>query len=85
MTETAANVLPVEELSFEKGLAELEKIVRDLESGNAPLEQSIESYERGMALKKHCENKLSEAQTKIEKITISETGAVKTEPFETQE
>ena len=86
MTEaSAAQATSVEQLSFEAGLAELEKIVRDLESGNAPLEDSISAYERGMALKKHCEKKLGEAQAKIEKITISEDGTVKTAPFETQE
>lgn len=73
----------MEALSFEDALGELEKIVGDLESGKAPLEESIDFYERGIALKNHCEKKLKEAQSKIEKITIAPNGAVKTEPFDT--
>jgi exodeoxyribonuclease VII small subunit len=70
------------EMSFEEALGELEKIVSALESGSAPLEDSIKSYERGMALKKQCEQKLAEAQEKIEKITISPDGTPSTVPFE---
>lgn len=69
----------IEHLSFEEALSELEKIVRQLESGGADLKSSIDSYERGMALKKLCEGKLREAQTKIEKITVSADGKVSTE------
>jgi len=72
----------LESLSFEQALGELEGIVRDLETGKAPLEESIGAYERGIALKNHCEKKLKEAQSKIEKITISPDGNVKTEPFD---
>ncbi len=61
-------------LSFEKALAELEEIVRKLESGEAELEQSIALYERGAALKAHCEAKLKSAQEKIEKIVVGEGG-----------
>lgn len=75
----------IADLSFEDALAELEKIVRALESGSSDLKSSIEAYERGMALKKHCEARLKEAQSRIEKITVSETGAVKTEPFKVSE
>jgi exodeoxyribonuclease VII small subunit len=67
-------------LSFEKALAELEAIVSKLESGNAPLEESISLYERGAALKAHCEAKLKSAQEKIEKIVVSGTGQVRSEP-----
>ncbi|MFH1157772.1 MAG: exodeoxyribonuclease VII small subunit [Pseudomonadota bacterium] len=70
-----------ENLSFEDALSELEKIVRQLESGGADLKSSIDSYERGMALKKLCEGKLKEAQAKIEKITVSAEGKATTEPF----
>jgi exodeoxyribonuclease VII small subunit len=72
-------------LSFEDALAELEKIVRQLESGGADLKSSIDSYERGMALKKHCETRLKEAQGKIEKITVSADGKASTEPFKVSE
>lgn len=66
-------------LSFEKALAELEAIVQKLESGSVDLEESIALYERGAALKAHCEAKLKSAQERIEKIVVSEDGAVKTE------
>lgn len=66
-------------LSFEKALQELEAIVQKLESGGVELEQSIELYERGAALKAHCEAKLKSAQEKIEKI-VSEDGSVRSEP-----
>lgn len=66
-------------LSFEKALAELEDIVQKLESGGVALEDSIALYERGAALKAHCEAKLKSAQEKIEKIVVSDTGAVKAE------
>jgi exodeoxyribonuclease VII small subunit len=67
-------------LSFEDALKELEEIVQKLETGGVPLEDSIALYERGAALKAYCEAKLKSAQEKIEKIVVSETGAVKTEP-----
>lgn len=72
----------IEDLSFEAALTELEQIVRQLEEGRGGLEESIAVYERGVALKKHCETKLREARAKIEKITISPDGGVKTASFE---
>jgi exodeoxyribonuclease VII small subunit len=69
------------EMSFEEALAELEKIVRQLESGGADLKTSIESYERGMMLKRACEEKIREAQARIEKIIVGADGKVTTEPF----
>ena len=72
--------IDVAALSFEKALAELEAIVGKLESGNAPLDESIALYERGAALKAHCEAKLKSAQEKIEKIVVSDAGAVRAEP-----
>ncbi|MEO8811930.1 MAG: exodeoxyribonuclease VII small subunit [Caulobacteraceae bacterium] len=67
-------------LSFESALAELERIVSELESGNAELERSIQVYERGAALKAHCEGKLREAQLRVEKIIVGPTGAVSVAP-----
>lgn len=64
-------------LSFEKALAELEEIVRKLETGQAELEESIALYERGAALKSHCEAKLKAAQEKIEKIVVGGDGKPK--------
>ena len=61
-------------LSFEKALALLEEIVAKLESGRVDLEESIKIYERGEALRKHCETKLAEAEARIEKITLGANG-----------
>lgn len=73
---------PVENLSFEDALGELEGIVKTLETGQAKLEDSIGKYERGIALKNHCEKKLREAQAKIEKITVGSDGAPATAPLD---
>ena len=73
------------EMSFESALAELEGIVRNLETGQTALEESIAAYERGVALKSHCEAKLREAQGKIEKISVNKDGGVATEPFADEE
>ncbi|MGE0723406.1 MAG: exodeoxyribonuclease VII small subunit [Alphaproteobacteria bacterium] len=70
----------VAKLSFEEALAELEKIVRQLEGGQGALEQAIESYQRGVLLKRHCERKLAEAQARIEQIAIGPDGAPTAEP-----
>jgi exodeoxyribonuclease VII small subunit len=72
---------PIETLSFEDAMTELEQIVRGLESGQAKLDESISSYERGNALKTHCEKLLKEAQLKIEKITIQQDGTAQTTPI----
>lgn len=64
----------ITELSFEAALSELETIVKQLESGNAPLQESIVIYERGEALKKHCETLLKQAEARIEKITLTKDG-----------
>ncbi len=82
MVSTVEMTKPADSLSFEQALAELESIVRDLETGNAPLEDAIARYERGMALKAHCERKLREAQAKIEKITVHHDGSVSASPFQ---
>ncbi len=70
----------IAQLSFEAALAELERIVAELESGKAELERSIQVYERGAALKAHCEAKLKAAQLRVEKIIVASTGAVGLEP-----
>jgi exodeoxyribonuclease VII small subunit len=56
-------------LGFEEAMKELERIVRDLESGQVKLDDAVKAYERGAALKKHCEMKLADARAKVEKIT----------------
>ena len=62
------------ELSFEAALARLEEIVRLLERGEAPLDQSIELYQEGDRLKRHCEARLKAAQARIEKISLGPDG-----------
>ncbi|WP_336287950.1 exodeoxyribonuclease VII small subunit [Bartonella sp. CB60] len=62
-------------LSFEEALKQLEEIVENLERGDVPLEQSIDIYERGEALKKHCDKLLKAAEAKVEKIQLSEKGS----------
>jgi exodeoxyribonuclease VII small subunit len=62
-------------LSFESALAQLEQIVAKLESGDVALEESIRIYERGAALKAHCERRLREAELKVEKIVQGPDGA----------
>ena len=64
-------------LNFEAALAELEKIVDQLEKGQAPLEDSIRLYARGETLKKHCETLLKNAEARIEKITLGADGKAK--------
>jgi exodeoxyribonuclease VII small subunit len=72
----------IDKLTFEQALVELEKIVGQLESGQAPLEQSIEMYERGAALKAHCEKRLEAARLRVEKIVVGASGATGVEPAE---
>ena len=65
----------IAEMSFETALAELETIVKRLETGNAKLDDAISSYERGALLKQHCEAKLREAQTRVDRIVIGADGS----------
>lgn len=64
----------IKALSFEQALEALERIVDDLERGDVPLDQSIKIYERGEALKAHCEKLLKAAEDKVEKIRLSRDG-----------
>ena len=61
-------------MSFEAALAELEAIVKRLEAGNAKLDEAIVAYERGALLKRHCEAKLREAQSRVDKIVMGSDG-----------
>ena len=73
---------PIDEMSFEAALAELEQVVTRLERGDVPLEDSITLYERGAKLKAHCEARLQAAQMRVEAIRLAEDGTPKgTEPF----
>jgi exodeoxyribonuclease VII small subunit len=78
-----ADITDVKSMSFEQALSELEQIVAKLEGGKAPLAESISIYERGEALKTHCETLLKTAEARIEKITLSRDGkATGTEPLD---
>ena len=67
-------------LSFEDALAELDAIVRKLETGATKLDEAIGAYERGAALKRHCDAKLKEAQAKVDRIVVGADGSVGLEP-----
>jgi len=75
--EQDADTIPADiaEMSFEAALGELETIVRRLEDGSGKLDEAINAYERGAALKKHCEAKLAEAQSRVDKIVLGDGGA----------
>jgi exodeoxyribonuclease VII small subunit len=64
----------VKDMSFEEAMAELEKVVGQLERGDVALDDSIKLYERGAALKAHCEKKLKAAEEKVAQITLGEGG-----------
>ncbi|HEV2560925.1 MAG TPA: exodeoxyribonuclease VII small subunit [Rhizomicrobium sp.] len=72
--------VPVDQLSFEVALKELEDIVGRLEQGEVDLEDSIALYERGQALKAHCEAKLKAAEGRLEKIVGGGKGVEPADP-----
>ncbi|MBV8976039.1 MAG: exodeoxyribonuclease VII small subunit [Alphaproteobacteria bacterium] len=74
--------VPVETLTFEAALKELEQIVARLEQGEVDLEDSIALYERGQELKSHCEKKLKAAEGRLEKIVLGSTGPTGTETMD---
>ena len=82
MAEKDDDLPPLEQLSFEAALSELEDIVSRLEQGEVDLEDSIALYERGTALKQHCEKKLKGAEARLEKIVLGADDAKGTEPME---
>jgi len=65
---------PIDEMTFEEAMAELEQVLGQLERGDVPLDQSITLYERGAALKARCETKLREAEEKVAAITLDADG-----------
>lgn len=71
MSDIAADIAA---LPFEKALAELEAIVARLERGDVALDESIAAYERGEALKAHCQKLLSAAEARVEKIRLTAEG-----------
>ena len=73
MVDTSA-FRPIDTLSFEEALAELEGIVRKLETGQGRLEEAVADYERGAALRKRCEALLAEAEQKVQAIVEAAGG-----------
>lgn len=67
------------DMEFEEAVAELESIVKTLETGNVPLDDSVKLYERGTLLKKHCDSILENAQMRINQISASKEGNVSIE------
>ncbi len=72
-------------LSFEDALAKLENIVRELESGRIKLDDAVSAYEKAVALKKLCQEKLAAAALKVEKIEIAKDGSLSTAPLDNVE
>ena len=81
-TKPAGKHADIREMTFERALKELEHIVGRLERGDVELEESISIYERGEALKDHCDRLLKQAEAKVEKLTLGPGGQpTGTEPF----
>ncbi len=79
----AENFADVRKMPFEKAIEELESIVKRLEEGKVPLEESVAIYERGDALKARCEELLRQAEARVEKITLDGAGKpVGSEPLD---
>lgn len=75
----------IKDMSFERALKELEQIVGRLERGDVELEESITIYERGEALKQHCDRLLKQAEAKVERLTLGPSGEPSgVEPFENE-
>ena len=72
----------INDLNFEEAIAQLEAIVRELESGRIKLDDAVLAYEKAVALKQLCEKKLKDAQLKIEKIEIAPNGEMTTTPLD---
>jgi exodeoxyribonuclease VII small subunit len=79
---SAGQTADVSAMSFEDALAELEQIVRGLEGGQQKLEDAIGAYERGAALRRHCEAKLAEAEARVAAIVERADGTLATRPME---
>ena len=80
--KSKTNATPVDQMNFESALKELEDIVGRLEQGEVDLEDSISLYERGQALKAHCDKKLKAAEGRLEKIVHGAKGVEGVEPVD---
>ncbi len=84
-SKPAVRYVDIREMTFERALKELENIVGRLERGDVELEESITIYERGEALKDHCDRLLKQAEAKVEKLTLNAGGTpIGTQPFSTE-
>ena len=79
--EEARREIMTKDMKFEQALGDLEELVKSLENGQLPLEDAIQAFEKGVSLKTVCEEKLKQAQLKIEKV-MSKNGKVDITPFE---
>lgn len=85
MTKAPTKHTDIKDMTFERALKELESIVSRLERGDVELEESIAIYERGEALRDHCDRLLKQAEAKVEKLTLGTGGAPRgTEPLDEQ-
>lgn len=75
----------MEKLTFEESIKELEQLVKDLEGTELTLDESIEKFEKGMKLSKHCSKLLESAEKKITLLIEKEDGSVETEVFKLPE
>jgi exodeoxyribonuclease VII small subunit len=73
------------EKKFEAALARLEDIVKELETGDLPLEQSLKLFEEGIKLSRICHKRLEEAERRVEILLKDKTGAITTQPFREEE
>ena len=81
--QKTADTAGLEGLSFEQALQQLEAIVEKLERGDVSLDDAIDAYSRGMALKGHCQARLEEARLRVDQIKVPENGqAVSVQPFD---
>ena len=83
-TAAANGAKPVEAMSFEEALAELETLVQRLERGQLDLDASIAAYERGTLLRQHCAEKLRQAQLRVEKLSLDRDGNPRLQPFDAE-
>jgi exodeoxyribonuclease VII small subunit len=77
--------MKIEKMSFEESISKLEEIVKDLETEDIPLEESMEKFEMGIKLSSNCLKKLNEAEEKIEELTRSEDGKLVTKELSLKE
>lgn len=73
------------EKKFESALARLEEIVKELETGDLPLEQSLKLFEEGIKLSRICNKRLEDAERRVEILLKNKNGTVTAQPFEEQE